>query len=138
MGGMKTPNRIATLLAIPALFFSSCATTQNPAVTMALEQVAAKVLLDQLPAAKQQEVRNYAASIAVLVRSLDPAHPATVEQFQALVSQWLPANASVYEPLITLIVSSYVSNISSKVSATGTVTPQQLERLAQALDAFAK
>lgn len=135
---MKPTNRIATLVAIPALFFTSCVTTQNPAVTMALEQVAAKVLIDHLAPAQQQEVRKYAASLAVLVRSLDPAHPATVEQFQALVNQWLPTDAGVYEPLITLVVSSYVSNISAKVSATGTVTPQQIERLAQALDAFAK
>lgn len=134
---MKTTKPLVALLLTLALFLTGCATT-NPAVTLALEQVAARVVLSKLPADQQAEVRTYASSVAVLVRSLDPAHPVSVEKFQALVNQWLPADANTYEPLITLIVSSYASSIASKVSDSGTVSPQRIEQLARALDAFAR
>jgi len=131
------PRSIITLILTLALFLGGCDTTSNPAVTLALEQVAANVVISKLPPAKQVEVRKYVSSVAVLVRSLDPAHPLTTEQFQALVEQWLSKDASIYRPIVTLIASSYSSNIAAKVTLTG-ISPQKIEQFAKALDAFVK
>ena len=132
---------LITLLTVTSILLSGCSSLQNPtvsAVATVTEQVLLPLLIQKLPASEQVTVKKYASGLATAVRTIDPATPPTVAQFDALLVQWMPTQDPAYKSLALILSTVYVDQVLPKLGKNTKLNSANLEAFASVLDSLAR